>query len=443
MAPSLAPSPATADRLACRVTALASVSEATWSITTRTRPASSVAAAQSSANGRSRASRPALESASTSSASSLRCRSITADPVLRAHHVVGRDRLQHRDLQQRPIGTTSIGLVAHERTRDGGERRLLHAPQNRPIRSLVRFFSAARETRAPVVRRRRASCRSAAGRPSTSLTRAWSASGTYHSRRVSPSALDVEPGRGRPARPPRRPRRRGPSRRRRRRDPSPAPPGSARRRPARPQPPEDRQVVVVDAELRSRDRRSTPRRRRRGQGYFVQASSVARVRLSPTDLPSRRGSSPPAGSGCATSGRCPRSLRTPRSSSASTRSPLCPNGGWPRSCASAAVSTRSGWQPSARARSRATWATSREWVSRLRTKSSVCGPKTWVLAASRRDAAAWTTRARSRSNGGARERPPLRWLRHDALAGRVVVQIAPAHGRHVRAWNPRISAPPG
>ncbi len=59
----------------------------------------------------------------------------------------------------------------------------------------------------------------------------------------------------------------------------------------------------------------------------------------------------------------------------------------------------SGWLPSARDRSRATWATSRLWVSRLRTKSSLCGPTTWVLAASRRDAAAWTTRARSRSNG--------------------------------------------
>src|SRR5436190_823846 len=58
----------------------------------------------------------------------------------------------------------------------------------------------------------------------------------------------------------------------------------------------------------------------------------------------------------------------------------------------------SGWQPSARARSRATWATSRLWVSRLRTKSSDCGSTTWVLAASLREAAAWTTRARSRSN---------------------------------------------
>src|SRR4051794_28068289 len=59
----------------------------------------------------------------------------------------------------------------------------------------------------------------------------------------------------------------------------------------------------------------------------------------------------------------------------------------------------SGWLPRARERSRATWATSRLWVSRLRTKSSAWGPCTWVLAASRRDAAACTTRARSRSYG--------------------------------------------
>ena len=84
-------------------------------------------------------------------------------------------------------------------------------------------------------------------------------------------------------------------------------------------------------------------------------------------------------------------------SSSSTRSPLCPNGGWPRSWASAAVSTMSGSQPSVRPRSRAIWATSRLWVSRLRTKSSVCGPTTWVLAASLRRAAECTTRARSRS----------------------------------------------
>src|SRR3954454_13325356 len=137
----------------------------------------------------------------------------------------------------------------------------------------------------------------------------------------------------------------------------------------------------------------------RGHGYFVHASSVARVRLSPTDAPdsstvlassrvrSRRvwalPSKPPHGS----------------ATSCSACSPLWPKGGWPRSWASAAVSAMSGCEPRARDRSRATWATSRLCVSRLRTKSSICGPCTWVLAASRREAAACTTRARSRSYG--------------------------------------------
>ncbi len=68
----------------------------------------------------------------------------------------------------------------------------------------------------------------------------------------------------------------------------------------------------------------------RGQGYFVQASSVARVRLSPTEAPARvERSWPRAGSAAAASGRCPRSRRTASPSSASTRSPLWPNGGWP------------------------------------------------------------------------------------------------------------------
>lgn len=85
--------------------------------------------------------------------------------------------------------------------------------------------------------------------------------------------------------------------------------------------------------------------------------------------------------------------------SASARSPLCPNGGWPRSWARHAVSTTSGSHPSARPISRPTCATSRLCVRRVRTKSSEPGPRTWVLAPSRRSAEEWTTRARSRSKG--------------------------------------------
>ncbi|OEV18705.1 hypothetical protein AN219_27850, partial [Streptomyces nanshensis] len=59
--------------------------------------------------------------------------------------------------------------------------------------------------------------------------------------------------------------------------------------------------------------------------------------------------------------------------SASTASPLCPNGGCPRSWARQAVSTRSGSQPSAAPSSRPTWAHSREWVSRVRGVASQAG----------------------------------------------------------------------
>ena len=46
--------------------------------------------------------------------------------------------------------------------------------------------------------------------------------------------------------------------------------------------------------------------------------------------------------------------------------PAWPNGGWPRSCASARVSVRSSSRPSCRASARAICATSRLWVSRVR-----------------------------------------------------------------------------
>ena len=78
-------------------------------------------------------------------------------------------------------------------------------------------------------------------------------------------------------------------------------------------------------------------------------------------------------------------------------SPLCPNGGWPRSWDRQAVSTRSGSQPRDRPSSRPTCATSSEWVSRVREKSSTSGATTCVFAPSRRRAAEWSTRARSRS----------------------------------------------
>ena len=45
------------------------------------------------------------------------------------------------------------------------------------------------------------------------------------------------------------------------------------------------------------------------------------------------------------------------------------------------------------------WATSSEWVNRVRGVSPSPGPTTWVLSANRRSAAECNTRARSRSKG--------------------------------------------
>ncbi len=141
---------------------------------------------------------------------------------------------------------------------------------------------------------------------------------------------------------------------------------------------------------------------RRGHGYLVAASKHARVRLRPTLRPP----STPSGAKVLASSRVsrrsvwalPSKPPTRPAASFSARSPLCPNGGWPRSWARHAVSTMSGSQPSVVASSRPICATSRLCVSRLRTKSSVPGPTTWVLAASRRSIALCSTRARSRAN---------------------------------------------
>ena len=54
------------------------------------------------------------------------------------------------------------------------------------------------------------------------------------------------------------------------------------------------------------------------------------------------------------------------SASFSPDSPACPNGGWPRSCASASASVRSSSRSSRRAIERAICATSSECVSRVR-----------------------------------------------------------------------------
>ncbi len=114
----------------------------------------------------------------------------------------------------------------------------------------------------------------------------------------------------------------------------------------------------------------------RGQGYLVAASRVARVRLRPTE---------PSGVNRLGSMRVSRRSdwalpsKPPQSwaNSFSACSPLCPNGGWPRSWERQAASTRSGSQPRAAPSSRPTWAHSREWVRRVRGLAShtwLCSP---------------------------------------------------------------------
>src|SRR5919202_1402054 len=136
----------------------------------------------------------------------------------------------------------------------------------------------------------------------------------------------------------------------------------------------------------------------RRQGYLVQASNVARVRLSPPGTPVAPSTT--FGSRRVSTRRVwafPSKPPIPAATASRAASPLWPKGGWPRSWARQAASTTSPSQPSALPRSRPIWATSRLWVSRLRTKSSVSGATTWVLAASRRSALECTIRARSRA----------------------------------------------
>ncbi len=275
--------------------------------------------------------------------------------------------------------------------RPGG---LVHAPAEHPD-----------QVAGEVLQHRQASAAAVVGRPRPGADGAQPFECGLEGRVLDAGEVPVAHGRpdgrelrrGCPSRPDRsarrrcRPRGRGPSTRRRRRSPSPAPRDSGGRRSP---PPAARRTPAG----RRRRRRTCRPSCGRAHGYFVHASSVARVRLSPSERPA--GSADFASSRVRIRSVCALPSNPPQTpaSASSTASPLWPNGGCPRSWARAAVSARSGWQPSGCAMSRATWATSRLWVSRLRTKSSAWGPSTWVLAASRRKDAECTTRARSRSN---------------------------------------------
>ena len=133
-------------------------------------------------------------------------------------------------------------------------------------------------------------------------------------------------------------------------------------------------------------------------GYLQIASRVARVRLRPAGTP-------PApmtlGSRRVTTRRVwalPSNPPIEAAAASRARSPLCPKGGCPRSWDRHAASTTSGSAPSSLPSSRPTWATSRECVRRVRTKSSEIGPSTCVFSPRRRSAEEWRMRARSRSN---------------------------------------------
>ena len=144
---------------------------------------------------------------------------------------------------------------------------------------------------------------------------------------------------------------------------------------------------------------------RRVHGYFVAASSVARVRLSPTLRPSAE--KVLASSRVSTRRLCalPSKPPQPRATSSSAASPLCPNGGWPRSCARHAVSTRSGSQPSAAPSSRPICA-HLERVGQPGPREVALPrarpPGSWPPAGGARREC--STRARSRSNGAAARR---------------------------------------
>ena len=128
-----------------------------------------------------------------------------------------------------------------------------------------------------------------------------------------------------------------------------------RRRKPRPGPRRRRSSTIAGLAA-GHSRGSSPARRARDNGRaalrrsvsgplcLTTPSSVSQVRL----RPSKSDSGAPARSPRARSGRCDRSRRRRARQSSSASSPAWPNGGWPRSWASATASARSSSRPSAR-----------------------------------------------------------------------------------------------
>ena len=138
----------------CQVTALASVSEATWSITTRSRagvvgrgaPVVGVRPVERVRTARDEHARPARPSSS-------RWRRHQRDPVVGPHHVVGGDALEHRDLGSVSVGHDEVGAVAHERPVGRRERRVLDRPAEPADQVAGQVLQRGEAAPRPVVRR--------------------------------------------------------------------------------------------------------------------------------------------------------------------------------------------------------------------------------------------------------------------------------------------------
>ena len=153
----------------------------------------------------------------------------------------------------------------------------------------------------------------------------------------------------------------------------------------------------------------------RAHGYLSTAARTAAVRSSPVPPGPCRSIVVTMRKLCALPSNPSGSPSRSRASRSSTCSPRCPNGGCPRSWASAAASTTSASQPPRRvarwprwpasalirsAMARATWATCRLCVSRLCTISPApVGLTTWVTPASRAKNGEAAIRSRSTRNG--------------------------------------------
>ena len=263
---------------------------------------------------------------------------------------VGHDELQRQDLQHRHLGADQrghpqVGCIADKRSRaglrpGGGDRgrgeppdQLAGQPLQRDRRGergvVLADGGDHRQLRQPL-RRPTPGRRRTGRRPSRSTRRAGPAQ--RRRRRRQAPACRCGPT-------PLRPRRRAPSRRHRRPSPSPGPPGTA--------------GTAAPAPASSRRRRC---RRRRSRTCCRRGRALPRVLRD--GVQRRAGQVQPGATVLRIkdfgleSGQDPEVLRIALEPAVrvghfvSARSPLCPYGGWPMSCASPAMSTRSGSQPS-------------------------------------------------------------------------------------------------